>query len=101
MQHNIVKRCEILSNFFYGNSIFPKGASREKTPVISHRLPTGERWGEELFAAYQHKHSLVQDGIIRVSQETGLMSMEAEQLNALTNQLQDLRARSNELRRYL
>ncbi|MGC2458252.1 MAG: peptide chain release factor 2 [Gallionellaceae bacterium] len=27
--------------------------------------------------------------------------MEAEQLNALTNQLQDLRARSNELRRYL
>jgi len=27
--------------------------------------------------------------------------MEAEQLNAITNQLQDLRARSNELRRYL
>ncbi len=27
--------------------------------------------------------------------------MEAEQLNAITNALQDLRARSNELRRYL
>jgi len=27
--------------------------------------------------------------------------MEAEQLNAITNQLQDLRVRSTELRRYL
>ncbi len=38
---------------------------------------------------------------MRVSQDTGNTSMEAEQINALTNQLQDMRARSNELRRYL
>ena len=30
-----------------------------------------------------------------------VISMEAEQLNALSNQLKDLRTRTNELRRYL
>jgi hypothetical protein len=38
--------------------------------------------------------------IIAPFQHTTII-MEAEQLNALTNQLRDLRARSNELRRYL
>ncbi len=38
---------------------------------------------------------------MRVSQDTGIIRMEAEQINALTNQLLDLRERSDELRRYL
>jgi hypothetical protein len=38
---------------------------------------------------------------MRAFKEPGTHSMEAEQLNALTNQLQDLSLRSAELRRYL
>ena len=38
---------------------------------------------------------------MRALHRTGTHIMEAEQLNALTNQLQDLRTRTTELRRYL
>jgi len=38
---------------------------------------------------------------MRGFQDTGSTSMEAEQLNALSNSIQNLRERSAELRRYL
>ena len=38
---------------------------------------------------------------MRAFQQTGIQNMEAEQLNLITNKLQDLRARTAELRRYL
>jgi hypothetical protein len=49
-----------------------------------------------------HRNERARDTVTRLQNEfIKVVAMEAEQLNAISNQLQDLRGRANELRRYL